>query len=85
MVISTCVASVATLGILIFTRLTYKLYRSMQQKQEEQEHRFNDLLEAIVIATLLTGPGHNTSNYFENGKRYFMQAYKGKTNIFKEE
>jgi len=43
-----------------------------------------DLYQAIVIATLLTGPGHKTAEFFENGKRYFKSAYRGKTVIFEE-
>ena len=84
-VVSTAVSAFATIGIFLVAWLNIRMYKTLQEKHGEEQERFQDLLEAMVIATLLTGPGHRTGNYFENGKRYFRNSYKGKTLIFKEE
>ena len=87
--VSAVVSALATVGIFLFTRLNFMIYKELQKKQgeqqqkfEEQQQRFNDLFEGIVIATLLSGPS-STGDY-KGCKEKFLQEYKGKTQIFKE-
>jgi len=83
LVIEPLLLALATIGIFWFTRLTYNLYRDMQKKQQEQEEKFNDLLEALVIATILSGP--SSTGAFGNAKTTFLQEYKGNTKIFSQD
>lgn len=80
--LGTLVTAAATVGIFLFTLQTYKLYETMQTKQAEQDQRFNDLFEGIVIATLLSGP--SSYGAYKDCKKQFLQEYKGKTAVFKE-
>jgi type II secretory pathway pseudopilin PulG len=83
-VIAIVVSAGATAFVAYYARATLKLTQQMEASARQHQEELSDLYQAIVIATLLTGPGHNTSNFFENGKRYFKSAYKGNTEIFKE-
>lgn len=80
--LATAVTAIATVGIFFFTKQTYALYRDLQRKHEEQDRRFNDLFEGIVIATLLSGP--SSYGAYKDCKKQFLQEYKGNTPIFKE-
>lgn len=80
--IGSLVTAAATVGIFLFTRKTYDLYQMLHKNQKEQEQRFNDLFEGIVIATLLSGP--SSYGAYKDCKKQFLQEYKGKTGIFKE-
>lgn len=86
--LSAVVSALAAILIGVFTALNYKIYKQLQkkqeeqqQKQEEQQQKFNDLLEAIVIATLVSNPNKGV---WEDAKKSFLQGYKGETQIFKE-
>ncbi len=72
--ISAAVSAFATFVIGILTWRNYIMYKEQQQK-------FNDLLEGIVIATLLSNPNKGV---WEDSKTSFLREYKGKTQIFKE-
>lgn len=80
--VGTIVTAAATVGIFLFTRETFRLYQILQQRQEDQAQRFNDLFEGIVIATLLSGP--SSYGAYKDCKKQFLQEYSGKTEIFKE-
>ena len=82
LVLSTLVTAMATVGICVFTRQTYRLYNTLHEKQKEQDRRFNDLFEGIIIATLLSGP--SSYGAYRDCKKQFLQEYKGATQIFKE-
>ena len=78
---STLVMALATVGIFLFTWLNYRMYVRMKEGNEEQQRRFNDLLEAIVIATILSGP--SSWGQFTEAKTKFLREYKGHTQVFK--
>jgi archaellum component FlaG (FlaF/FlaG flagellin family) len=82
MVIGTLIMAVATAGICFFTKQTYKLSKNLQQKQDEQDQKFRDLLEALIIATILSGP--TATGGFNDAKQKFLQQYRGTTKIFKD-
>lgn len=88
MVIGTLVTAAATAGIFFFTKQMYSLQKELtskqedlQKKQEDQEQKFHDLLEALVIATIISGP--SSTGGFDNAKAKFIEEYKGKEKIFK--
>jgi|GEM_PF-6897603 len=78
-VIGTFITAAATAGIFFFTKQTYKLSQNLQQKQDEQDQKFRDLLEALVIATILSGP--TATGGFNDAVKMFHQKYRGKTKI----
>jgi membrane protein insertase Oxa1/YidC/SpoIIIJ len=78
--LSTAATALATVGMAVFTWLNYRMYREMQRKQAEQQQRFNDLFEGIVIATLLSGP--TAYGDYDKLKKTFLKEYKGTTTIF---
>jgi len=82
MVIGTLIMAAATVGICFFTIQTYKLSKNLQQKQDEQDQKFRDLLEALVIATILSAP--TATEAFNNAKQKFFHEYRGATKIFKD-
>lgn len=79
--LSVVVSALATVGIFLFTRLNLMIYKELQKKQEEQQQKFNDLLEAIVVATIVSTPNIGVK---KDIKRNFLREYKGKAKIFKE-
>ncbi len=80
-VASAVISAVATFLIFIFTWLNYRMYRKIQVGHEEERQRFEDLLQALVIATLLTAP--SVQGPYTTNKQTFLSEYRGKTPIFK--
>lgn len=88
--ISICLTAVATCVIAIYSLLSFKLSQELKRANEiktagDQEFReqVRDLYQAIVIATLISGP----SGYELDGNRVlgkFSSLYNGKTEIFKK-
>jgi len=81
-VVSTSFSALATIGIFIFTLINYRMYQKIKKENKEQQQRFNDLFEGIIIATLLSGP--SSYGAYRECKNRFFKEYKGKTKIFKE-
>lgn len=92
-VIATIVSSLATAAIAWLSWSTLQLSKVIKTRDEnyqkqlaekEDEHRkeIRDLYEAIVIATIISGP--SSFGQFEDAKNAFMQTYKGTTRIFKD-
>lgn len=61
--------------------LSYSLAKQVQAQADQQAKDFSDLLEAIVISNLLSGPS-STGNY-GNVLQAFKQKYKGTREIFR--
>lgn len=61
--------------------LGYRLAKQVQDQAEKQQKDFTDLLEALVISNLLSGPS-STGNY-GTVMQAFKQHYKGRE-IFKK-
>jgi len=80
-IISSIVSSVAAVGIFVVSFLNYKIYISAKENKESQENKFNDLLEALIISTILSGP--SSTGQFNNAKAKFLEEYIGDTVIFK--
>jgi hypothetical protein len=80
--VSMFVEAVAMVVIAVFTWLNYKMYVKLQEREEQQQQRFQDLLEGNIIATLISGPS-STGEYKGEAKKLFLEEYKGKTEIFK--
>ncbi|RLD18703.1 MAG: hypothetical protein DRI36_00765 [Caldiserica bacterium] len=72
-VVSSIVSAIATLAIAIFTYLNFR-------KDKKFKQELKDLYQAIVIATILSGP--TSYGEFEKAKNVFKEVYKGKTDIF---
>ncbi len=77
--LSVVVSALATAGIFLFTGLNFLIYKELQKKQEDQQQKFNDVLEGIVIASLIS-PNEGA---YPSRKGIFLQEYKGKAQIFK--
>jgi hypothetical protein len=55
------------------------LYKVIQKKKAEYKEQISDLYQAIVIATLLSGP--TSTGGIEKATQEFKSLYKGKTRI----
>ncbi len=75
------ITAAATCAMFWIGWLSYKLAKQVQDQAEQQQKDFSDLLEAIVISNLLSGPS-STGN-FGNVMQAFKQHYKGKRQILK--
>jgi hypothetical protein len=75
--VATVIMAIATVGIWVFTKKTYDLHRALESRQDEQEKRFNDFLEALTIATVLSA----TPEGFETVKKRFFEHYTGSTSV----
>ena len=80
-VASATISAVATVVICFVTCLNYRMYQKIQAKHDEEQQRFGDLMEAMVIATLLSGP--SVVGPYATNKDTFLKQYKGETKIFK--
>ena len=74
------VIAVGTAVIALYTICNYKLYKAIQKKNEESRIQTSDLYQAIVIATLLSGP--SSYGQMPAAIEEFKKHYKGKTKIF---
>lgn len=79
---SSFVAAGATVRMLIFTWLNYRMYREIEARNDQQQQHFEDLLQAVVIATLLSGP--SSYGAYADCKKTFQKEYKGTTPVFRE-
>lgn len=77
----TLISAIATAVIAYFTWQNYKMYQAIQDKDEEYKKQTSDLYQAIVVATLLSGP--SSYGAFNQCKDAFKATYSGKTKIFK--
>jgi len=77
---ATIAMAVATVIIAWYAYCNYRLYKTMQEKEIEYKEQISDLYQAIVIATLMSGP----TSFADMGKTIeaFNSYYKGKTKIF---
>ena len=60
----------------------YELYKQAQKKAEQQQKDFEDLLEAIVISTLISGP--SSYGALPTAIKAFESNYLGNRKIFKD-
>lgn len=60
---------------------SHRLHEQAKAESAQRQKDFDDLLEALVIATLISGP----SSYggFNDAIRAFRERYKGQRQIFK--
>ena len=86
--VSAFISAVATVFIALYVRRSHQLAqeikRSNEQKtgrDEEFRQQVSHLYQAIVIATLLSGPS-GRGQYIE-AKKLFESQYNGETPIFK--
>lgn len=79
-IIAIGISAIATVVIAACAVINYKMYLNIQEKNEEYRERTQDLYQAIVVATLLSGPSSYGS--FEDCKEFFKKHYSGKTKIF---
>lgn len=75
----TAIASVVMVGV---GWINYKLYKQSQEQAKQQKKDFEDLLEAIVISTIISGP--SSTGGLETAIKAFKSKYKGERYIFKE-
>lgn len=70
----------ATIAMFWIGWLSYKLAKRVQDQAEQQQKDFSDLMEAIVISNLLSGP--SSTGAFDQAIKAFKEKYKGDRNIF---
>lgn len=71
---SAMVSAIATVGIMFLTIMNYLIYR----KTIEQQKKTDDLINALIVATLM-----NRKENFTDVKMLFEKLYPGKTRVFK--
>ncbi|MFH1029197.1 MAG: hypothetical protein V1791_14440 [Pseudomonadota bacterium] len=76
------VMAVAAVGMLWVGWCSYKLSKQIQSQADHQQKDFNELLEAIVISNILSGPSNIGA--FDEAIKAFKQKYKGQRQIFKD-
>lgn len=77
---SMIVTGMATAVIAVYAVLTYRLSKQISRQSELHQQDLDDLFEAIVVATLLSGP---TTIDFDRTQKAFENHYKGKRKVFK--
>lgn len=80
--ISSALMFVTSVGMYWVGWRNYKLYEQAQQQADQQQKNFEDLLEAMVISTLISGP--SSTGGFEGAIVAFKSKYLGNRKIFKE-
>lgn len=80
-VLAIIVSAVATGVIAVYTRKSYSLDSSLKERDDEFRQTLQDLYQAIVVATILSGP--SSYGAFDDAKRTFQNHYAGTTPIFK--
>ena len=78
--IATLISAIATLVIAFYAYSSIKLSKEIHNKSEQHQQELSDLYQAIVVATLLSGP--SSVGAFASAKQIFSTTYKGKTPIF---
>ncbi len=78
-VISITVTALATIVIAFVAHSNYRLNKSSLTKSEKHEQEMRDLLQAMVLATMLKPHGGQSP---QSAMKSFKNAYKGKTKIF---
>ncbi|MHA1385698.1 MAG: hypothetical protein ACTSR3_18255 [Candidatus Helarchaeota archaeon] len=73
-------SAISTAVIAVFTVCNFFFNRAILKKDEEFKQQVKDLYQAIVIATILSGP--TSHGEFDKAKNEFKKVYKGKTCIF---
>lgn len=81
MILSSFLSAIATIVIAIYAGCTYKLTRQIDLLAKQSRQDQEDLFEAIVIATIISGP--TSTGDFEKAIRSFNEKYKGQRKIFK--
>ncbi len=88
-VVSTAMTALATVMIWVYARKSHQLAQALKQTEEARARRddefreqLSDLYQAIVIATVLSGP--SSFGQFHNSVEVFNQQYTGKTPIFRK-
>jgi len=81
-IVLTLIQTISTIFIARATWLNYRIYETLQKKDEDYKKQTSDLYQAIVISTLLSGP----SSYGQYGqtKDVFKKEYRGETKIFQD-
>lgn len=72
----------ASIGMFWVGWRNYKLYEQERDQAKQQQKDFEDLLEAIVISTLISGP--SSTGDLDKAKNAFKENYKGQRQIFKD-
>ena len=76
------ITTVAAVAMVIVSRASFQLNKSLQKKSEEHEQAMKDLLNAFVIAQLCAAHGGEAVG---RGFDRFKNLYRGKTPIFQTE
>jgi len=78
-IISSAISALATIAIAYYAFRAHNLTKEMRRTQENRDQEVSDLYQAIVIATLLSGP---TASNIGSLTPTFEKLYNGKTKIF---
>ena len=80
MVISIAVSAVATIFIAYYAYSSHRLAEELRDSSKQHQQEFSDLLQALVIATILGGRSHGSQ--LSQAKDDFRQEYTGRMKIF---
>lgn len=79
------ITAFASVGMVGIGWINYKLYRQSQEQAKQQRKDFEDLLEAIVISTVISGGGNVSSTTdMSHAIKAFTKNYKGERKIFQD-
>jgi len=76
------IIAIASVGMFWVGWNNYKLYKQSQEQAKQHKKDFEDLLEAIVISNIISGP--SSTGGLEAAIVAFKTKYKGERQIFKE-
>ena len=93
-IITEILTTLSTVVIAWYSFQSYRLSKEIkrvndlrEKSEEEFKRQISDLYQAIVVATLISGPssvGAVTQTGIDSVKNTFNQYYKGSTQIFPE-
>ena len=78
--LSAIVSAIATSVIAVYAYKSHAMATAIKKSADKHQDEVEDLYQAIVISTLLTGPG--STGRMDDAIQAFKKHYKGETKIF---
>ena len=76
------ITALASVAMAFVGYWSYRLSKQAIERGDRQQRDFEDLLEALVIATMISGP--SSYGAFNDAIKAFKAKYKGSREIFKD-
>ncbi len=80
-IVASIINTIATVAIAIYASKAHTLTKKMKESQQQRDEEISDLYQAIVIATILSGP---SGPRIDDILSTFKKTYKGTTKIFSQ-